>query len=125
MKVYYAHCVGIYDSPQERRDIITLAEMGLTVINPNDWRVQRQFNALKGNMDYMEAFTEVFLTLVDDCEVFAFRALPHGGIPSGVAKELEYAIEKEKTIIELPACVSARTMSVDETREYLKEMGNR
>lgn len=125
MKVYYAHCVGIYNTPQEKRDITTLTELGFEVVNPNDWRVQRQFDALSGKMEYMEAFTEVFFTLIDGCEIFAFRALPHGSITAGVVSELKYAQAMGKLIIELPACVTSRAMSVDETCDYLKEMGNR
>jgi hypothetical protein len=35
MRVYYAHCIAIYSTPQEDRDVFTLESMGFEVINPN------------------------------------------------------------------------------------------
>lgn len=42
MKVYYAHFMGIYNTPQEIRDILTLHNLGLKVINPNSPDIQKE-----------------------------------------------------------------------------------
>lgn len=122
MRVYYAHCQAIYDTPQELRDIQILQLLGLEVCNPNlsvHVKTAKEMKARGENaMDY-------FLGLVNGCDVVAFRALPDGRIPSGVAKEVQYGQSKGKIIIELPSGLMRRTIGVDETREYLAEVGQR
>lgn len=127
MKAYYAHFMGIYNTPQEKRDIDTLEALGLTVVNPNNEHVSESFEAVKNmeGMSYLEAFEAVFFTLIDECEVFAFKALPDGRIPGGVAMELKYAQEHNKIIIELPSGTRSRMMDGEQTREYLKDIGQR
>jgi hypothetical protein len=63
--------------------------------------------------------------IVDSCDVFAFRALPDGSIPAGVAKELGWALEAHKPILELPSNVLRRMISLEATRQYLAEVGQR
>lgn len=130
MKVYYAHFMGTYNTPVEVRDIQILTSLGLEVINPNSKEVSQKFEKAKEGLDikivseYMKAF-EVFFDYVKECEVFAFRGLPNGKIPGGVAKELEVALANNKIIIELPCGMISRSMTGEETREYLRDMGNR
>jgi hypothetical protein len=124
--VYYAHFMGIYNTPEEKRNIKTLESLGLEVYNPNVLILSNQFKAaLDSGTDYVVAFDEVFLSKVRDCEVFAFKALPDGRIPGGVAMELECAQRHDKIIIELPSGMAARKMGKDDTREYLKDIGQR
>jgi len=129
MKAYYAHFMGIYNTPQEKRDITTLEALGLVVINPNNPEVQKQckeqFSNASNNVEYLKAFDSIFNPIIDQCEVFAFKALPDGRIPGGVAKELAYAQKNKKIIIELPSGMLARSMDGDSTREYLRDIGQR
>jgi hypothetical protein len=67
----------------------------------------------------------VFLQAVTDCDALAFRSFPNGEISAGVAKEINKAYELGKLVIELPSITSKRILSVDDTREYLKLLGNR
>ena len=115
--VYYAHCMDIYNTQQEKRDIETLANLGLIVVNPNSKQVQAQYNS---NPDF-----ELFVNLVRHCDLFAFRGLMGGIVPSGVGKELEAARGLNKPIIELPSYVNRKFLTVEETREYLHENGQR
>ena len=43
MKVYYAHSMGLYNSPQEARDIETLENLKLEVLNPNSVEISIRF----------------------------------------------------------------------------------
>lgn len=118
-KVYYAHVLSIYNTIQETRDIITLENLGFDVINPNTPETQKR---------YKEIGWETFEELIKQCEIFAFRSLPDGTISSGVYKELEFAKTlalPELSIIELPTIMSKRVLSLDDTREYLKLVGQR
>tara|TARA_R110000796_G_scaffold181330_1_gene297923 strand:+ start:55379 stop:55786 length:408 start_codon:yes stop_codon:yes gene_type:complete len=124
-KVYYAHFMGIYGTPQEKRDIQTLVDLGFEVINPNNWVMSDRFTKEIKIHGYEVAFDSVFLSEVRDCEVFAFKALPDGRIPGGVAWELREAQKRDKLIIELPSGMHARSMGKDDTREYLKDIGQR
>lgn|SRR6187402_1262117 len=131
MKVYYAHFMGIYNTPQELRDIETLTKLGLEVINPNIPEVQAEVEKFKVtfgptyNQNYMVMFEEVFFKRIRDCEVFAFRGLPDGRIPGGVAMELKVAQDEDKIIIELPCGTHSRKMDADSTKEYLRDIGER
>lgn len=131
MKVYYAHFMGIYNTPQERRDVETLEALGFEVINPNCEEISAQYNYVKEQVQNQhtqigfETAFEVFLNYVRECEVFAFRALPDSRISGGVALELKEAKKLNKIIIELPCSTISRSMNGEETREYLHDMGNR
>lgn len=115
MKIYYAHAINIYDTPQEERDLNLLNKLG-DVVNPNTEYHSNQYK-LKGMSHFMDVVVE--------CDMLAFRPLPDGSIPKGVAREIEYAIGKFMPIIELPAGIRARTLDVEQTREYLRNVGQR
>lgn len=119
--VYYAHCLAIYGSEQEKRDLFTLREMGFTVINPAD---QIHKDAI-ANMPNSEAKMEYFINLVRNSTFVGFRSLPHGKIPAGVAKEIKAAMDCAIPVFELPSMPVSRFMSVEETREYLRDIGQR
>lgn len=122
-RVYYAHCIAIYDTPQEDRDLETLGRLGFEVYNPNSEAVDLAVVERKAADpdNYMEMFRE----LVVANDALAFRALPDGRIPAGVAKEIVYAREAGLPVFELPSNMVGRTVSVEETRQYLTEVGYR
>ena len=131
-KVYYAHFMGIYNTNQELRDFHTLQQLGLHVVNPNSKETSSKFlntidekKQLEFEDYYKVAFDEVFGNMVRECDVFAFKALPDGRIPGGVWMELEVAKAEGKIIIELPSGTHSRKMSKYETREYLRDIGQR
>ena len=121
--------MGIYNTPQEERDIKTLESLGLDVLNPNTPETQEEctneFKTVKTDEEYNTAFAKVFFTKVNSCEVFAFRSLPDGRIPGGVYKELKEAQRLNKIIIELPCGTYSRGMGKEDTREYLRDIGQR
>lgn len=118
MKVYYAHPLYLYNTPQEKRDLDTLAAIfgAENIVNPNNDDFTEKY---KQNWDM-----EVFYQAVRDCDTFAFRATPSGAITAGVAGELAAAQKAGLAIIELPALVN-RALSIDDTRIYLSEIGQR
>lgn len=153
MRVYYAHCIAIYNTLQENRDVELLEGLGHNVVNPNSRtisqrcdrikEVHRAFNLAPSEVDRVQAtlaeieelrpFTEsgqavmhlVFKPLVTNAEALAFRGLPDGRIPAGVGLEVEWAEEAGLPIIELPTFAYQRVMSVNSTRQYLREIGVR
>jgi hypothetical protein len=116
MKTYYARCIAIDDTPQYDRDVKTLELLGLDVWKPTTEEKEA---------GYKREGMEFFLKEVDKCDVLAFRALPSGQIPAGVYKEVQRAIEMHKVIIELPSSITQRELTVQQTREYLREVGKR
>lgn len=117
MKIYYAHCVAIYNTPTEKRDLDVIVKLfpNAEIYNPNN--EECQVGAKEKGMDF-------FKDLVQGCDMTIFRALPNGKIPSGVYKEIKWTEEIDNPVIELP-CYTGREMSVDDTRQFLKEIGNR
>lgn len=116
MKAYYAHCLAIYNTKQEERDLETIERLGFEVLNPN----KPEYSQL-----YKTQGMKVFEELASSCDVVVFRGLPDGSLPAGIAKEVKAAKEANKPIIELPSCLERRILTVEETREYLKEIGQR
>jgi hypothetical protein len=123
MKAYYAHCLQLYGTIQETRDVILLSSLGFEVVNPNNTEVQeacKKFEAKKENpMEYFRRF-------VRECDLIAFRSLYDGRIPSGVALEVSWFQEANKPVIELPSGIKSRSlMTYEQTVEYLCEIGQR
>lgn len=134
---YYAHCVAIYGTPQEARDLQMLSYLGYDVVNPNSPAIDAAYNKVKSDFtaghellsQYHSAsdaaMTLIFKPIVKSVDVVVFRALPDGRIPAGVAKEILWAREFDKPVIELPHALHDRIMSVESTRDYLSEVGQR
>ena len=118
MKVYYAHCQNLYGTPQEKRDIDLLMSLGFTVENPSDQKHKDGCASLIDKMSY-------FCNLVHGCDALAFRCLPDGRIPAGVAAEIKQAQLEGKPVFELPTRILSRIITVEETREFLMEIGQR
>lgn len=121
MKVYYAHCQAIYGTPQEDRDIELLEHLCFKVFNPNCEWVRKQLPSVPQS-EQMQYFCNI---VQEDCDALAFRALPDGAIPAGVLKEIQAAQEAGMPVFELPSGILRRELSVEQTREYLKEIGQR
>ena len=116
MKIYYAHCMTIYNTPQEKRDISLLGKLGFEVINPNHKGSEEAYQ--RDGMNY-------FIDLVKGSDALAFRSFPNGEIPAGVYKEIEVMKKKGSPVFELPSGLIGRRISVEQTREYLEEVGYR
>lgn len=115
-KVYYSHAKNTVNTEQEKRDIATLGMLGFNVDSPY-------------HPKYIEFWEtegiEFGKVLIEANDIFAFRALPDGRIPAGVAKELGWAEASGKPIIELPYSLEQRIkLNVTETvAEYNKVKG--
>jgi len=116
LKAYYAHSVYLYNTKQEERDLDLLRYLGFSIYNPNNE---------KDGEGYKNYGMNYFNSLIFNCDILVFRALPDGRIPAGVYNEILTAMKMGKTIIELPSNMLSRGMSVENTREFLKEVGNR
>lgn len=125
-RAYYAHCMSIYDTYQEERDIASIQQLGYEVVNPNAPATQRACDAMvEARVAKGRAMEEIFRPLVEDADVFVFRALPDGAVSSGVYREWEWAVEAGIPVIELPSSIERRALSLTLTREYLREVGQR
>lgn len=116
MRVYYAHPISLYLSLQEERDITFLQKLGFEVINPNTSIHEEGYK--KEGMSYFDH-------LILQCQLLVFRAFPDGSIPAGVAYEINFAKQYNISILELPVSINKRTLTVDQTRETLEEIGYR
>lgn len=121
--IYYAHSVGIYGSEQEKRDIELLKSLGFVVVNPNESWIEDNVRAAKAKDP--DNIMKVFDGILDKCDGLAFRSHPDMKIGRGVWYEINYIRNQNKFIIELPNLISTRALSLEDTREYLKILGNR
>lgn len=116
LRVYYAHCLALYNTPQEKRDVALLRRLGFTVENPNSKKHDKGAQQL--GMDYFEQFSR-------SCDLIAFRALPDGTLPGGVNKEIKWFQAQRKPVIELPGLVLRKVLDRHMSRIYLREVGMR
>lgn len=116
MLVYYAHCKAIYNTPQEQRDVETLKALGFEVLNPNE--PKHWPNWEEKGMEYADF-------LVGSSEALVFRSLPGGDIPAGIWYEINIAKKLGLPIFELPGFSFRPVLSVEHTRCYLEEIGQR
>jgi len=116
MVVYYARPISHYNTDQDQRDLDTLQALGFEVVNPNTEVLQERYK--KEGMD-------VFLNLIKSCDALAFRSFSDLKISAGVMKEINVAIDHGLLVIELPTLTWSRFLSVEETRNYLKDLGHK
>ena len=112
MRVYYAHCMDIYHTEQEKEDIKKLKSLGFDVVNPSDEQFNEQWEVAQ--MEFADA-------LIKGCGGLAFRRALNGRIPSGVSYEINKATEFGLPVFELPAIRYGDGMTHEETRQYLTE----
>lgn len=115
MKVYYAHCMDIYYTEEERNDVIHLGQAGFEVINPSD-KIWKPHWESKG-MDFAKELIEV-------CDVVIFKRIPDGRISGGVDVEIEMAKELGIPVLEYQSDCS-NTMTRTETKEYIRHSRNK
>lgn len=122
LRCYYAHSLHLYGTAQEKRDIELIEALGFEVVNPNQKRHSNAYRALPEGegMNY-------FVELVRTCDVCAFRAYPDGSIGAGVYKEVLAADDPDMPmpVFELPWGLYRRGLSVEDTRAWLRELGQR
>ena len=123
LKAYYAHCLAIYGTAQEKRDVAAIEALGFVCVNPNSPDIAMEFNVYK--MAHPSHYMDFFQQFSEECDVIIFRALPDGTIPAGIDKEVSWFIALGKPVLELPSCMFRRTLTLDETRQYLSEVGQR
>jgi hypothetical protein len=115
-KAYYARPISLYNSFQDLRDIKTIEDLGFELLNPNKEELHNR---------YQKEGMSVFLEAVKECDVLFYRSFPDLKISAGVQKEINQAIENNCIILELPTLIENRVLSVEDTRNYLKYLGNR
>lgn len=121
-RVYYAHCIALYDTQQEKRDVETLEQLGWKVVNPNN---ESTDTLVKLSKRYGKEYMQIFFNMIDGCDLLAFRALPDGYITSGVYAEVLHARAMGLPVLELPSGVARRGLSQAQTTEYITEVGKR
>jgi len=142
--IYYAHCTALYGTPQEARDVELIGAVfsgtfqDCRVVNPGaDHQIKKQCDAIEAEVKKhnrkatlkrdasQEKMDRVFKIAAQTCHVLVFRALPDGMIPAGVAKEIAWAEEAGIPVMELPSSTLRRVLTLPQTRQYLKEIGQR
>lgn len=113
--IYYAHPVSIYGTLLEKIDLETIEKVFYygEIYNPNCKDCEDGYK--KEGMEY-------FKNKVKSSKLLVFRSFTDGKISSGVAKEIEWALEDNIPVIELPTYYD-RKLSVEETRVYIKNCG--
>lgn len=116
MKIYYSHPKTYKNSKEEAQDIKLLESRGFEVENP--------YNPKFSDLWQTEGIG-FGKTLVEMCDRVAFRPLSNGKISAGSVKELGWAKELGKPILEMPSgtnfdesSLESRLLTIDETVEF-------
>lgn len=117
-RAYYARPISIDGTPQECRDKELIVAIGF-----EPYPVGKEKEAAL--VAYKEQGMDAFKQYVEGSDCLVFRAFPDGSIGAGVAKEIAWAVEAGIPVLEIPRQIKRRTIDVDDTREMLRELGNR
>jgi hypothetical protein len=146
--IYFAHCQANYGTPQEERDMAIIKRIfpDAHIVNPSSEEIAQRCEKVKADWENLENITDplyrhslskfadagaakmvlVFWQIATSADLVIYRALPDGRVPAGVAKEVSWAIEHGRPVLELPwGYLPDRTMSVPATKAYLHEVGQR
>lgn len=116
-KAYYARSIDQYDKEHDNHCIKELENLGFEVVDPNKFFTKEEYD---------EKGMQMFFDRIKDCDVFFFKSIYQGGkITAGVFKEYCYAQELGIPAYEIPFNVSIRSLTVEGTRQYLKDKGVR
>jgi len=117
MYIFYSHPVSVFNTELEIQDLVLIGRCfpRAIVVNPN---------SPEHNLQYKEKGMVHFLDKIRFCDILVFRATPEGKITAGVMKEIQTAKAYNLPILELPY-VADRGLTVEETREYLIQVGAR
>jgi len=108
---YFARPVVNFGTEQDKKDIEMIESLGYTVIDITTPEVKLMYQ-LHG--------MSVFEPLVKKSSVVFFRAFLSGSIGAGVYKEVCWARDARKPVLELPTGVSDRALTVEQTRLKLR-----
>ena len=117
-KAYYARPISIDGTPQAERDFALIRAMGF-----EPWPVDEE--KARALVAYRKVGMVAFSPYVESSAVLFFRAFPDGSIGAGVAKEIEWAVAAGVPVVEIPRQIARRTLSVDDTKAMLAELGQR
>lgn len=115
---YYARPISVDGTKQEERDRALIYAMGFV---PSPSPEEKIIILEKYKTEGMEAFKPA----VQSSNALFFRAFPDGSIGAGVAKEIAWAQAAGIPVVEIPRQIERRTLSVDDTRAMLAELGQR
>jgi hypothetical protein len=116
MKCYFARSVALYGTKQDERDLDVIRFMGFDVVDPAT--MDKEYEASGRAFGF-------FTRQVEQCDILIFRGNPEGSIGAGVAAEIRAAISESLPVLELPCGIDRRSLSIDHTREYLRDIGCR
>lgn len=117
-QAYYARPISVDGTKQEQRDRGLIYAMGFVPAPSPDEKVA----ILE---QYKLVGMVAFRPSVQGSNALFFRAFPDGSIGAGVAKEIKWAEEAGIPVIEIPRQIERRTLSVEDTRAMLAELGQR
>lgn len=120
---YYAHTMTSYGSTIEFEDIQLLEKLGFEVVNPSKPEIAAGCKLYTEKHGWQKVM-DYFKNIIDACDLIAFRGIPNGQILSGVAAEVEHALNIGIPVIELPCSIKKRSMDYPETKQYLIELGH-
>ena len=117
-RAYYARPISVDGTKQEGRDLDLIVDLGFAPYPTG--KAKQEILA-----EYRQTGIDVFRLAVKSCAALFFRAFPDGSIGAGVAKEIACAQEAGIPVIEIPRQIERRTLSVEDTRAMLVELGQR
>ena len=117
-KAYYARPISIDGTPQEERDHALIRALGF---EPYPIGADKT----KALEEYKTLGLETFKPYVQSSRTLFFRSFPDNSIGAGVAQEIAWAQEVNIPVVEIPRQIQRRTLTVEQTRDMLKELGKR
>lgn len=141
-KLYFAHPISSYGTPEEAQIIKALQDLGFKVINPNDQIHQDKVKSLQAEFNTEAApkaasphIMKYFVEVCDNTQACAILSFPNDKFGAGTVKEAQSFIDRGMPLYEVKLVGSGnvilnklselpaeRCLSVDETRAMLAEL---
>jgi hypothetical protein len=110
-----------YGSRASKKHVRSLQALGFTVIDPSSKEHSDKILEMKNQGKTSKDIMDYFVSVVEQCDHLAFRALSDGTISAGVGKEIRVMRKKGGQIIEMPN-PKRKVLSITATRQHLKAM---
>lgn len=126
-RAYYARPISIDDTPQAERDLALIRALGFAPypIGADKLAALEEYKRLSALAEDKGRGMDAFYPYVAASDILVFRAFPDGSIGAGVRKEIDWALSLNIPVLELPRQIVRRTLSVEDTRAMLAELGQR
>ena len=130
MRIYFAHPITMYNTPEEYRCLVTIKNYFPELKNVTNYPDLVNPNQKTFELAYKRLGMDLFLGLVDTCDIIVYSPFNDNTVGAGVVSEVSRAVDKNKKVYKIDPITFEITevfklencLTVEETREKIKQI---